>query len=226
MDVEDQDVCGGGLGAEEALVVSREGQAVRKLQALGDDLAAPVRPQDKDEAVGAAVEGLRPGLGMGRVGAPDVPVTVHDGVVGAGQPAAPDFGHKGLVDAGGGIEALEGPLFPVVDPEVGDQDPPLAVHVDPVRGAAPRAHPDKAPVGENLGHRTLVVGGEDPARGADDHILRPVNADGDLLEGRGFNRLERHGDLRGCGLNTAPVEAASTSPACAAKAGPAARRAP
>ena len=81
-----------------------------------------------------------------------------------------------------GIEPLEGSLLAVVDTEVGDQDPALPVHVDPVGRAAPWPHPYETAVRQDLGDGALVVRGEDPSFGADHDILGAVDAQGDLLE--------------------------------------------
>jgi len=130
------------------------------------------------------------------------------------------------MDACLGVEPLERAFFPVVDAELGDQDPALPVHVDAVGRPALRTQSHEAPVRQDLGHGALVVGGEDAACGADDDVLRPIDADGDLLEQGGVDGRKRHDWLLDDVGHCVRSMAASTSAATAAKARPAARRAP
>src|SRR5204862_7117248 len=96
------------------------------------------------------------------------------------------------------VEPLEWACRRRAQAEVGDDDAPARVHVDPVRRPARLADAARGPVGENLGAGARLVGGPDAPVAPDDDVLRAPEADADLLEARERDRGEGHrGRVRG-----------------------------
>ena len=120
---------------------------------------------------------------MGGIGTPDVPVAIHDRIVGAGQPLAIHFRHQSLVLAGGGIKPLKRTLFPVIDPKVRDENTALGVHINTVGGPALWSQPLEGPVREDFGDGALVVASEDSPLLGHHHVFGAVYANRDLGEG-------------------------------------------
>src|SRR3989449_6171123 len=116
--------------------------------------------------------------------------SIHDRIVRRHERLAVDRVAEHLELARRRVEALERPRRRRAETEIGDQDTPARVHVDPVRRPARLADEAQRPVGKNLGAGARLVGGPDAAVPTDDHVLGAPEADADLPEALDRDRCE------------------------------------
>ena len=73
-----------------------------------------------------------------------------------------------------------------------DDDPPLAIHVDPVRRAPRIPHPVQRPIRQRLRRRARLVRQPDPPLRRHHHVLRPLHPHPHLAQLIQRNRSKRH----------------------------------